>query len=177
VALQATVDGAPVLATQLAQLEQQNAELLATIDAVTTLGVSVQPRFTTTPTPAAISTLNNGGSYDDARTASGIDEATGCAVDEKARFPLDAPIIYLTTVGRGIQVGDVHQVRWLMNEQVQDESVEWVADQDYPEICIYFWLEPSDVSFEVGQWSADLYVNDQRVAAVPFEICTADQTC
>jgi hypothetical protein len=130
-----------------------------------------------TPVPADVPTLTSGAIYEDAQTASGIDEATGCAVDEKTRFSLDAPIIYLTAVGRSIPSGTVHQVRWLMNEQVQDESVEWVADQDYPEICIYFWLEPSDTPFEAGQWSADLYVNDQRVVAVPFEICSADQAC
>jgi hypothetical protein len=176
VALQATADGAPVMQTQLAQMERENQELQLTIEAIETQGVPVSLRLTQspqgpTPTPTQVA------QYTDLRTASDIDPDTGCALDRLGRFSAEEDIIYLTAIGQDVAAGDVHRTRWYMDGDLRHESDEWIPDEAFPQVCIYFWIEPVDTPFTSGMWNVQLMVNGQIVADVPFEICVAGELC
>ena len=176
IALQATVDGAPVMQTQLAQLERENQELQLTIESIETQGVPAGLRVTQSPqgptpttTPVAL--------YMDLRTASGIDPDTGCAIDRRGRFSANEDIIYLTALGQNIGAGSVHRTRWYMDGDLRHESDDWIPEASFPQICIYFWIEPVDTPFTSGLWNVQLIVNGEIVADVPYEICVADELC
>jgi len=176
VALQATADGAPVMQTQLAQMERENQELQLTIEAIETKGVPVTLRITQSP-QGATPTLTQIAQYLDLRTATGIDTDTGCALDRFGRFSAEEDIIYLTAVGQDVAAGDVHRTRWYMDGELRHESDEWIPEEPFPQVCIYFWIEPVDTPFTSGFWNVELIVNGQIVADVPFEICVQDEIC
>ena len=85
VALQATADGAPVMQTQLAQLERENQELELTVEAIETRGVPVGLRITQSP-QGPMPTMTQVARYMDLRTANSIDPDTGCATDRRWTF-------------------------------------------------------------------------------------------
>jgi hypothetical protein len=189
VALQATADTSGILATQMAQMQQEGRYLQATIDAVTTLGVPLIPRYTPTfssPNPSSLgsgpvalitpspSVLNR--AYQDIRTATDVD-SNGCPVDKRGRFSENIDRVYFTALGAEVAAGTRHQVRWLFEGQVRVESPEWVSDGDYSNICIYFWLSTADTNFEAGLWRADFLINGELYVEVPFELCEAGELC
>jgi hypothetical protein len=176
VALQATADGAPVMQTQLAQLERENQELQLTIESIQTQGVPAGLRATQS-SPGPSPTATQVALYMDLRTATEIEPDTGCALDRRGRFSADEDIIYLTAVGQNIEAGSVHRTRWYMDGDLRHESDEWIPEERFPQICIYFWIEPVDTPFTSGLWNVQLIVNGEIVADVPFEICVADELC
>jgi hypothetical protein len=176
VALQATADGAPVMQTQLAQMERENKELLLTAQAIETAGVPAGLRVRQSPqgpTPTATQTAH----YMDLRTATDIDPDTGCAVDRRGRFSAESSIIYLAAIGQNVDVGGVHRTRWFMDGDLRHESDEWIPEENFPQVCIYFWIEPIDTPFTTGLWNVQLLVNGEIVADVPFEICVEGELC
>jgi hypothetical protein len=189
VALQTTADSSGILATQMSQMEQEGRYLQATIDAVTTLGVPLIPRYTPTFSNPNASSLSSGPAailspspsvlnraYQDIRTATEVD-ANGCPVDKRGRFSENIDRVYFTALGAEVVAGTRHQVRWSFEGQQRVESVEWVADGDYSNICIYFWLSTADTNFEAGLWRADFLINGELYVEVPFELCEAGQLC
>jgi len=177
VALQSTADSAPLFATQLSQLENENQELQETVEAVLTLGVPVIPRYTPTPSLVSAPPRIISGEYQEILTTANLDESTGCALDKRGRFSVDINRVYLATIGQGIQANTTHQVRWYFDEELRYESALWIADQDYEEVCIFFWLEPSYTPFVAGLWAADLYVDNEFMVRVPFELCETGALC
>lgn len=173
-AMQSTADGASLTGTQLAQLQQENQDLQATIEAVTTLGLPVVPRFTPTPIPSP--TLLNQATYADLRTTSGVDE-NGCATDRRGRFSETISRVYFTIQALNLQSGTRHKLQWRFGDEIRYESMEWVADQNYADTCINFWLEPSNTPFTVGIWTIYLYVDNQLYTEIPFEFCEAGELC
>lgn len=183
VAIQSTVDSASIMGTQLAQLQQEGLYLQTTIDAITTLGVPAQPIFTptfvSTPEPlVGTTTLGNvpRADYTDIRTATDVD-TNGCPVDKRGRFSETVNRVYLTTLAFGVRSGTSHQVRWFFGDELRSQSPEWVADQDYAEICVYFWLSSSDTPFEAGIWQVDLLIDGEIYREIPFEFCVAGELC
>jgi hypothetical protein len=177
-ALQATVDNAPLLATQLSQLEREKESLEDTIEAVTTRGIIAQPQVSPQPGSSTNNALpSSPNNYRELQTSVGIDPATGCPTSKQGRFGVNEDMIYLNAVGIEVATGTAHRARWYREGELRYESEEWVADQTYPEICIYFWLEPSYTPFEPGLWSVELLVNNEALSPVPFEICVAGELC
>jgi hypothetical protein len=179
-AWQATSDYAPLLATQVAQLQQENQNLRGTIEAVMTQGA---PLRLNTPPPVAlvVTPIANPSAlqarYEDLRTATRIDEATGCALDKRGRYSPNDSRIYFAAIGFGLAKGTRHQTRWFFGQTLRYESIEWVADQAYEQICIYFWLEPSYTPFDPGLWRVEFWVDGALVLPVPFEICQVGELC
>lgn len=173
-AIQATADSAVITGTQLAQLQQENLDLQGTIVAVTTFGVPVVPRFTATPAPSP--TPLNQTTYTDLRTTTGVDE-NGCPTDRRGRFSESDARVYFTARAINVVAGTRHKVQWLFEEEVRYESAEWTADQNYGEVCMNFWLEPSYTPFTVGIWTIYFFIDDQLYTEVPFEFCAAGELC
>ena len=175
-ALQATADGAPVMQTQLAQLERENLALQLTAQAIETMGVPVGLRATQPP-QGPTPTAPQAALYMDLRTATDIDPNTGCAVDRRGRFSANEDIIYLAAIGQNVEAGSVHQTRWFMDGDLRHESEDWIPEENFPQICIYFWIEPLDTPFTSGLWNVQLLVNGEVVADVPYEICVEGELC
>ncbi|HLA42357.1 MAG TPA: hypothetical protein VJZ27_02915 [Aggregatilineales bacterium] len=177
-ALQATADSAIAMETQLAQLQREHENLLATIDAIQNLGVTPQAQIVTASAQSiSPTTANFFEQYIGLQTASGIDSDTGCAIDKRGRFSVTTEAVYLTMVGHDVQANTPHQARWYFGDELRYSSDAWLPDQDYGQICIYFWLEPGFTTFEVGLWRAELFVDNQFMAQVPFEMCAAGDLC
>lgn len=175
VALQSTADSASLMATQLAQLQREREFLEATIQAIQTFGAPAQPRLTAAParTPSPLLSTN----FLSLRTSSGIDESTGCAIDEKTRYASTVQRIYFNFVAQNLRAGTILKPRWYKDDQLRYDSDEWIPDQDYAEICVYFWLEPAYTPFEAGTWRVELVVDGQVMGEIPFQICPEGTDC
>ncbi len=176
VALQATVDNAPVMGTQLAQLQQESAALQATLEALNNFGTGgrTPPPLVASPTPAQRSNLN----YRDLWTVPEINPQTGCALDNRrGRFGQDYNVIYVTAVGQGVAQGTSHQARWYYEDELRLTSQTWVAEQTYDEVCIFFELRPGMTTFTPGLWTVELLVEGQPLLPIPFEICEPGEFC
>ncbi|MFP4324009.1 MAG: hypothetical protein ACLFTK_16260 [Anaerolineales bacterium] len=183
-ALQATVDTAPIMSTQMAQLQQENDTLQLTLEAINNFGTGGRtppPGVNTqdlaalvTPTAALLSNRN----YRDLWTVPEIDPSTGCAFNNRrGRFGQDSTAIYATAVGENVVAGTVHQARWYYEDQLRLESQPWVADQDYGQVCIFFEIRPQTLNFTPGLWSVEFLVNGQPLLPIPFEICEPGEFC
>lgn len=176
VAMQATADSAPIMATQLAQLQQENNRLGGTVEAVTTAGVPFLAEFT--PTSRATTQVQAlAAQYTDVLTTPTINEANGCATGKNGRFSEDVPIIYFATLAFDVPQGAAHRVEWYFEDSLRYSSDDWIADQNYDEICIYFWLEQAYTNFEDGFWSVQFFVDDDFIVDVPFEMCESGVIC
>lgn len=175
IALQATVDRQPIIATQLAQVEQENMALQSTVEAVTTLGIAYEPQFTATP--QITNTPLNTSRYTEVITTPTIDEETGCATGKNGRFGVEEDAIYLTTKAFDIPANTAHHTEWFFEGDLRYRSDTWIADQNYNEICIYFWIEPADTPFDPGLWAVQFFIDDERYIDVPFEICEPGELC
>lgn len=174
-ALQATVDSAPILATQLSQLEREKARLQDTVHAVTTLGMAVLPSPSPDNADTARSSMRQ--HYQELQTSLGVEATTGCGLPKRGRFGVNSGRIYFNMIGVDIPAGTTHAVRWYRENELRYEASGWTADRIYPEICIYFWLEPSYTPFEPGMWSVELVANGESISPVPFEICDEGSLC
>jgi hypothetical protein len=190
VALQATADGASAMGTQVVQLGAQNRSLQGTIDAAY---AGISPQQTLIPQPAAVQpgqTLQpNAGttplfpdsnpptptpgisaSFVQATTATTVNDVNGCAEDSVTRFETTEDQIYMVTVARNVQPGTTFYTRWLRQGGTSFETVSWTPDESFDEVCIWFFIEPADLSFEAGSWSVELVVDGLAAVTRNFQI-------
>lgn len=180
VALQSTADAAPLLATQSAYLTMQNLNLQATMTAYQMS--QVQPaQLMPTPTLDGSQISRAGEHYQNVTTASGVYDADGCAMDKKDTFYIsgadDPTRIYFTTLATDVIAGTTYQTRWSHGANVRYESITWTADQNYDEICIYFWLESSYTPYEGGFWLVELLANGAYATGTRFAMCEPGLLC
>ena len=183
VALQATVDHAVIMATQIGQLTFQNQALQATLTAMSAAGnhassVSpvaappAQPTSLAPPQPGQGGTvvLRGNTTYRNLTTASDIRFTDGCAVDSVSIFSPSQSKIYLTVIGSNVQQGTRYSVTWMNDGQAVPTTDAWTADQNYDQICIWFFIE---APFEPGSWTADLNANGSSVGQAKFTVTGA----
>jgi hypothetical protein len=97
--------------------------------------------------------------FTEVTTAAGIDEADGCANGVQSQFSSSAPRIYLTTRVLNAVGGSSVGAQWLFEGQVVFESSSFTISEDDPDFCIWFYIEPADVEFSPGSWSAQFLLN------------------
>lgn len=114
-------------------------------------------------TPSNVARLEN------VVTAQGVD-ANDCARNVTNRFRTDSPQIYVVATAIDIQRGMTISSRWLLrNEEVI--RYDFAPDFDIQRACVWFFIDPTDVSFEVGEWSVALDINGQAASPlIPFTI-------
>lgn len=187
VALQATAESAAIMGTQVAQLSAQNRSLQATIDAALA-GVppaqnlqpqppagqpnqAVQPSAGSTPLfPNLTPTQVAGAVYSEATTARFVRDSDGCAEEAVSVFAEDEDRIYMAVKAQNIQPGTTFYTRWLYNNQPQVDTAAWTPDKFFSEICIWFYIEPTDVAFVPGNWSVQLIADEVAVVSRNFQI-------
>lgn len=176
VALQSTTDHIETLKTDVFQLLQENANLEATITAVDS-GVVV-----VTPTPnEGLPEIRSDRHYQNVTTSTGVHGSSGCAVDNQDTFYIsganDPTRIYLTAVALDVKAGTIYSSRWYYAHEMRYESGTWIPEQDYNEVCLYFWLASSDTPYQGGFWSAELMSDGLSVARVRFAMCEPNVLC
>jgi hypothetical protein len=100
-------------------------------------------------------------------TASSVRESDGCVETTANSFSIDAPRVYATFVANNLQAGTALRVDWTQNGETMYFS-DWTPDQNYPQICVWFFITNADVAFVPGSWSARVLANDQLVGEIPF---------
>ena len=185
-AWEATNEAVAPLSTQYADANIVRARLAATNTALES-GEAIIPTVTpylpptSAPAPAAVTTASDE-RYVNTNMASGVREADGCATDAVDTFnitgPADTSRIYLTTIARNLQTNTALSVVWTnQSDGTSTESVTWTTERDYEQVCVYFWLESSDMQFADGQWTAELRENGQVVAEARFAMCEIGMVC
>lgn len=179
-ALQLTVDSVTALETQAAQVVIDMDNILATQVAITQTPASFIP---TPPPPTTAFTANAETRFTDTAIAAGIDESNGCATDLRQNFTItgsnDSTQIYLTTIGRNLRAGTVIQTRWYPENDRANafESVSWTPTINHEQVCIYFWLESSNIPYSSGMWMAELVVDGAVQDSLSFMMCEVDEAC
>lgn len=78
-------------------------------------------------------------------------------------------IIYMTALAINLKAGTNFTVNWLYNRQRIFRS-SWTAPRDEVRRCIAIPMRSSDAAFQVGSWTAELFVNGKAEASSSFEI-------
>jgi hypothetical protein len=194
IALQATADSAAAMSTQIVQLGAQNRSMQGTIDAAfagifpqQTLipqpaapqpGQTLQPNLGSTPlfpennpaTPTAQTAT-----FVQATTTTAVNDDDGCAEDSVSTFEATEDQIYMVTVARNVQPGTTFSTRWAAQGQASFETVSWTPNEFFEEICIWFFIQPSDLDFQLGNWTVELVVNGLAAISRTFQIGNATQ--
>jgi len=101
-------------------------------------------------------------------TSASVRQSDGCADGIQNQFSLDTNRIYITAVATNLSAGTVMSAEWILNGTVMVTNSSWTVDQNYPSICIWFFITQDDTVFTPGDWSARLLVNN-----VPVEPASA----
>ena len=182
-ALQQTVENIGILETQAAQAEVDLGNAVATQSVLTLTPAGFIP--TALPTIETVDSFaaDTESTFSDTAIASGINEATGCATNYRQTFQIvganDPTQIYLTTLGHYLRGGTVIRTRWYAENDRGNafESVTWSPTINHEQICIYFWLESSNIPYSSGTWMAELIVDGIVVDTVSFVMCSAEEGC
>jgi len=194
VALQSTADAAAIMSTQIVRLGAQNRSMQSTIDAAF---AGVSPQQTLIPQPAApqpgqtlqpnvgstpLFPENNPptptsqtASFVQATTATAVSDDDGCAENEVSTFETTEDQIYMVTVARNVQPGTTFFTRWTPQGQGSFETVSWTPNEFFDEVCIWFFIQPSDLIFQPGNWTVELVVNGLAAVSRTFQIGSVNQ--
>jgi len=97
-------------------------------------------------------------------TALGISTIDGCALTPQTTFSTTVSRIYVTARVLNITGGTSVFVEWRYNDQLVATSTTYTVPEDDPDFCLWFYLEPSDVPFQAGSWSAQFYANGMPIS-------------
>jgi hypothetical protein len=186
-ALQATADSAAAMGTQIVRLNAQNQALQATLDALARGGQlpgnvqpqppAAQPGGQTSgsndlfPSSAATPTPPTGGTvYLEATTATRVSDKDGCAEDSVTTFTPSSERIYMVVEAQNVKAGITYYTRWLYGGENRFETVTWVSDADYEELCIWFYVTPADMFFTPGSWQVQLIADQLATISRSFTV-------
>lgn len=93
-------------------------------------------------------------------------DGRGCAVNPRDTFTIYEPRIYGTWVAYQLTAGTVFRLEWVYttNQQLMF-SDSWIADGNYDEICVWFYITPEDVTLIPGAWQARLFIDEVQMTA------------
>ncbi|MGQ9909021.1 MAG: hypothetical protein ACUVS2_09330 [Candidatus Flexifilum sp.] len=128
--------------------------------------VAVGPTAPTPPTLPAEVAPGGANQFTQITTAAAINASDGCAASPQTTFSTTASRIYATARVLNITAGTRVFVEWRYNGQTVATSVTYTVPQNDPDFCLWFYLEPTDVPFQAGTWSAQFFVNSSPVTPV-----------
>jgi hypothetical protein len=99
----------------------------------------------------------------------------GCVISPQASFRTDVSRVYATFIAYMLTPGVVLRAEWYQEgELVSDAS--WTSDGEYDQLCIWFYIDPSDAAFIPGSWSVRLYADQQPIGGtVSFVFANPDE--
>ncbi len=103
----------------------------------------------------------------------GVDD-NGCAVDSRTQFSTNAQEIYIVARAVNIPAGGVtFEARWFREGQAIGPVYSYSPDQAADSLCIWFFVDQTDFTFEPGNYSAVLAINGSNAFdPLPFQITT-----
>ena len=159
------------LATAAAQVNGVNAQLVGTLQVVVTPTPQLQADAFDPLTPAAPGEVGQR-LYVNSGISTEVRSSDGCVVDPREQFGPLVPRLYATFVAFNLTAGTLFRVEWWWTTTQQLMfSDSWTADQNYDELCVWFYVTQDDVTFEPGTWQARLFVDEvQMTSPQRFEI-------
>ena len=164
--------------TYVAARESVNAQLVQTLrvavpstQQVIEQGGLVTPGMNapiTTPGAPGGSQMSDGGAasatgetqFVDLATAAVVIDADGCASPAAFSFSTSTTRIYATARAFNIRAGTQMRADWLRDGVVVYQASAWTVEADDDDFCLWFYIEPGDVAFDVGNWSVQVYADD-----------------
>ncbi len=159
------------LATSAAQINGINAQLVGTLQVVITPTPQLQADAFDPLTPSAPGEVGQR-LYVNSGVSTEVRSSDGCVVDPREQFGPLVPRLYATFVAFNLTPGTLFRVEWwwTTNQQMMF-SDSWTADQNYEELCVWFYITQDDVTFQPGNWQARLFVDEvQMTSPQRFEI-------
>lgn len=170
-----TAEGAAALqthtvnTTQIAVLNAVNQQLIATL----ILQITPTPGLVAQSGPDAVGMQIDGGGggtgsidpntpYTLTGTASRVRADTGCVESPQSSFPSNTQAVYATFVANNLTAGTNLSAEWYREGELVD-SAQWTPNENYDQICVWFFMEQATVAFTTGNWSVRLYANDQQI--------------
>ncbi len=101
-------------------------------------------------------------SFVDLATALTVRDSDGCADVLQTSFAADIQRIYITARALNITIGTVMKVDWFYGGDNAFTESFTVNDND-PDFCLWFFIEPAEVVLTPGAWSVQLYANEQAL--------------
>lgn len=172
-ALEATVVQMTTLENDLQRLTNQNGTLQATLNPQAAIPPTAA--VVATPVPAVNTTYRN------TTTSTGVRDIDSCALDSVTQFAIsnvnDLSEIYFTTVGQNVRANTNFSTRWYFGEELRYESATWAPDINYNEVCMYFFLQSSDTTYQSGQWAVELVADGVVATRTEFTMCLPNDVC
>jgi hypothetical protein len=177
--MSANANGTQIMATtqpiqtQIAQVNTVNQHLLATVIAGTsptprvivgnadpsTTGATMDNMGQTDQTQTGTSGgATTGTQFTQIATAFSVRESDGCASQFQSEFSIDTSRIYLTAYATNLVAGTQIDADWRFNGTSM-VTTSWTVDQNYVDLCVWFFISPEDTTFSPGNWAAQLIVN------------------
>ncbi|MCB9451971.1 MAG: hypothetical protein H6672_11060 [Anaerolineaceae bacterium] len=153
---------AAAASTQVAGMSSANTQLLATVRAGETPVIGVQE-------VAGLSGVQNeltpGQEYFvHTGVSMRVRDSDGCVENPIVTFPVGVQRIYATVIAYNIKANTPLAAEWSYEGNVvvtQSYNVPRTANQ----ICLWFYIDPSDAPLDSGQWSVQLFANGARLQA------------
>lgn len=144
--------------THVFERNNVNRLLLATVRAVIppTPAVSVGSLSSSggvLPTAAAGEVL-----YTTTGISTAVRRSDDCVENPVARVPVNSSLIYATAVGLNVAAGTQMSSEWYYDSALVWSDV-WIVPRDFNELCFWFSVSPSEVTFAPGNWSVRLFAN------------------
>lgn len=102
-----------------------------------------------------------------------VNDSDGCPGTTLSAVPASAQRIYATMRGLNVRGGTSLGVEFYRDGTLVYSDTNWSVPQDAVEICLWYFISPTDTPFTPGNWSVNLYAEGVLVgAAVPFTLIT-----
>jgi hypothetical protein len=152
-------------------LDPESSEEVAIFVAASPTSPIVTP-FAPAPTATAAATLDpNALQVGTPYTALGAGD-DGCGENISSSFTTATAEIYVIVQARNIKANEVtFAARWTRDGQAVGPVYDFKPDYDADELCVWFFVDPSDFEFLAGNYTVTIDVNGAPSSApVPFTI-------
>ncbi|MEQ8677476.1 MAG: hypothetical protein RLP44_14255 [Aggregatilineales bacterium] len=101
-------------------------------------------------------------------TSTSVDPSDGCMLNARTTFDIDEDQVYMTARALNLAEGTLMAVEWMRDGTMVWQDT-WLVDDNYADICVWFFLIPSYVPFTAGTWSAQFFADNAPIGnAVQF---------
>lgn len=94
--------------------------------------------------------------------ASRVDPRTDCPQDANTTFSARVSQLYVVMRANNLPAGSPLGVIWYYGDEIRVQDT-WVTPRDFDGVCIWFILERNRTDFTAGEWSVQLFANNQPV--------------
>jgi hypothetical protein len=87
-----------------------------------------------------------------------INPDDGCVVNPRSSFSENETRLYGTLRALNVEAGVQMRAEWRRDGALVWEDA-WTVDQNYADICIWFFVENTDIEFTPGAWSVEFFAD------------------